>query len=122
MRNLVAYRLFADFLRQNAENLGRIFQPFDDFRDVVRNCLAFAIGVGGELNGNNFGSTFPNFRNLTIFLGNRHILRLKAMLNVDAEAFGRQVLDMTAAGDHFKIFAKKAFVSLNFIWGFENNE
>src|SRR5581483_2831353 len=98
---------FGDLVEEDAIDLTLLFAaPADFFGDVAADGFAFTVGVGGDVN--RLG-VFGGFLQLSddLFLA-RHdfVSRLEVVFDVHAEAFFREVLDVTDRGENFVIPAQ----------------
>ena len=100
----LAHCLGRDLVEENA--LDVVVLAGDGLGHVPSNGFALAVGVGGQVGGIGGLSCFAKTVQDLALAPNRYVARLKAVFNVDAQLFGRQIPHVPHTGFNHKIFAQ----------------
>ena len=104
-----------DFVEQHtAHGLLILAAPFQLFFDVPADGLALAVRVGGDIDGVNLFSGSLQFANHFLFAGDDFISWLEVIIEIDADAFLGQILDVADRGQHLEIGSQVLIYRLDF--------
>ena len=107
------HAFFSNLVEHHAQGaLVQIFDAafgFEDFVDMPRNGFAFAVRVGGQIEGVGFFSSSHDGVDVLFALGWHFVFHGEIVLGIDSAVFRHQIAHMAEGGQYFKIAAQVFF-------------